>query len=106
MMFDRICFCGHTHIPGVFLERSHGQWEFIHGEECERGFPVTGGTVICNVGAVGQPRDDDERACYALFDGVRIWLRRVEYDMEATIRKIYAVRQLDDFLGDRLREGR
>lgn len=105
-MFGSLCFAGHTHIPGVFLEREKDKWEFIFPEECARGFPVAGCKLICNVGAVGQPRDDDERACYALFDGDRIWFRRVEYDVEATIRKIYAVPELADFLGDRLRAGR
>ena len=104
--FDRICFAGHTHVPGLFLEHRPGMWEFIYYEECERGYPISGRKLICNVGAVGQPRDDDRRACYALFDGERIWFRRVEYDIETTIRKIYAVRDLDNFLGDRLREGR
>ncbi len=104
--FSQLCFCGHTHIPGIFREHGPGEWEFIHAEECERGFPVAGSKLICNVGAVGQPRDDDERACYAVFDGERVWLRRVEYDVETTIRKIYAVPELANFLGDRLREGR
>jgi diadenosine tetraphosphatase ApaH/serine/threonine PP2A family protein phosphatase len=104
--FSHLCFCGHTHIPGIFRERAAGSWEYIHAEECERGFPVRREKLICNVGAVGQPRDDDERACYALFDGERIWIRRVAYDFEATIRKIYAIPDLDNFLGDRLREGR
>jgi diadenosine tetraphosphatase ApaH/serine/threonine PP2A family protein phosphatase len=104
--FDRLSFCGHTHVPGVFLERGLGKWEFIHAEECERGFPVAGCKLICNVGAVGQPRDHDERACYALFDGERIWLKRVAYDVETTICKICSVPELDDFLGFRLREGR
>ena len=105
-LIDRACFAGHTHIPGVFRERSPGKWEYLHAEECEHGFPLTDGKIICNVGAVGQPRDDDERACYALFDGARVWIRRVPYDFESTIRKIYAVPELNNFLGDRLREGR
>jgi hypothetical protein len=41
-----------------------------------------------------------------LFDDDAIWFRRVEYDVEATIRKIYAVPDLDNFFGDRLRDGR
>jgi hypothetical protein len=41
-----------------------------------------------------------------LFDGNTIWFRRVEYDVEVTIRKIYAVPGLENFFGDRLREGR
>ncbi len=104
--FDWICFCGHTHVPGIFLEPKPGEWEFIPADECERGFPVAGCKLICNVGSVGQPRDLDERACYALFDGERIWFRRIGYDVETTIRKIYRVPELLNFLGDRLREGR
>jgi diadenosine tetraphosphatase ApaH/serine/threonine PP2A family protein phosphatase len=104
--FDEICFAGHTHVPGIFREREPGQWEFIYPEECPQGFPVTACKFICNVGAVGQPRDEDGRASYCLFDGERIWFQRVEYDVEATIRKIYAVPELENFLGDRLREGR
>lgn len=59
-----------------------------------------------NVGSVGQPRDGDWRACYVLFDGDTIRFRRVEYDVETTVRKIHAEPELDRVLGDRLREGR
>lgn len=104
--FDGLCFAGHTHIPGIFLEQSPRKWEFIYPEDCSQGFPVAGRRMICNVGAVGQPRDEDPRACYTLFDGERIWFRRVEYDLETTIRKIYAVPELINFIGDRLRDGR
>jgi diadenosine tetraphosphatase ApaH/serine/threonine PP2A family protein phosphatase len=62
--------------------------------------------VLINVGSVGQPRDGDPRACYITFDGDTIVWRRVEYNVEATCQKIYAIPDLDDFLGDRLREGR
>jgi diadenosine tetraphosphatase ApaH/serine/threonine PP2A family protein phosphatase len=62
--------------------------------------------VICNVGAVGYPRDGDWRACYVLFDGEVIWFRRVEYDVETTIRKIDAIPMLANHFGDGLREGR
>ena len=104
--FERLCFCGHTQIPGIFLERGPGQWEFIHPEECQQGFPVSGCKLICNVGSVEQPCGLNEPTCYALFDGERIWFRRVSYDVEATLQKIYSVPELCDFLGDRLREGR
>jgi diadenosine tetraphosphatase ApaH/serine/threonine PP2A family protein phosphatase len=104
--FDRVCFNGHTHIPGIFVERDTGQWEFVGPDECTSGFSLEGRRAICNVGAVGQPRDGDWRACYVLFDGTRIWFRRVAYDFETTIRKIYAVAELENFFGDRLRDGR
>jgi hypothetical protein len=55
---------------------------------------------------VGQPRDLDPRACYVLLDGNSVQFRRVTYDFEQTIAKIYPIPELDNFLGDRLREGR
>jgi diadenosine tetraphosphatase ApaH/serine/threonine PP2A family protein phosphatase len=61
---------------------------------------------MINVGSVGQPRDGDPRSCYVvLADGV-ITFRRVTYDVDKTIKKIYDTPELDNFLGDRLREGR
>jgi diadenosine tetraphosphatase ApaH/serine/threonine PP2A family protein phosphatase len=61
-----------------------------------------------NVGSVGQPRDEDNRACYAIldYDAKRIYFRRVDYPFEDTISKIYAIDELDNMLGDRLRTGR
>ena len=79
---------------------------------------------MINVGSVGQPRDGDNRACYVILDdGIgpderrrrapkstarppRITFRRLPYDFETTIQKIYAIPELEPFLGDRLRQGR
>lgn len=61
---------------------------------------------MLNVGSVGQPRDGDPRACYVLLEGQTVQYRRVAYDFERTIAKIYKIPELDNFLGDRLREGR
>jgi diadenosine tetraphosphatase ApaH/serine/threonine PP2A family protein phosphatase len=55
---------------------------------------------------VGQPRDGDWRACYVLLDGDVVRFRRVEYDVETTVRKVHEAAGLEDFFGDRLREGR
>ncbi len=76
--FQRVCFNGHTHVPGIFVERGPEYWQFISPEECGAGFRLNGRKVLCNVGAVGQPRDGDWRACYVLFDGTTIWFRRVD----------------------------
>ena len=62
--------------------------------------------TMVNVGSVGQPRDGDPRSCYVLLDDNVVQFRRVEYPLEKTIEKIYAIPELDNFLGDRLREGR
>ena len=104
--FDRVCFTGNTGVPGVFVKRWPWRWKFVRPEECVGGFRVGGRRVICNVGAVGYPRDGDWRACYVLFDGETIWFHRVEYDVEATIRKGYAVPTQATLFRDRLREGR
>jgi diadenosine tetraphosphatase ApaH/serine/threonine PP2A family protein phosphatase len=107
-LLDRYCFCGHTHVPGVFVGPAEGggEWEFIAPQECWGFYRLDGRKTIVNVGSVGQPRDQDWRACYALVDGWDVTFRRVEYDVDATVRKVHATPDLDDFLGDRLREGR
>jgi diadenosine tetraphosphatase ApaH/serine/threonine PP2A family protein phosphatase len=104
--FDRLSFTGHTHLPGVFVEESPALWDFHCPEECGSIYPFDGRRAICNVGSVGQPHDGDWRACYVLFDGQTVRFRRVEYDVNATVRKIHANPELEDFLGDRLLEGR
>jgi diadenosine tetraphosphatase ApaH/serine/threonine PP2A family protein phosphatase len=62
--------------------------------------------ILVNVGSVGQPRDGDNRSCYVILDDEKVRYRRVAYDFEKTIAKIYAIDDLDNFLGDRLRDGR
>ena len=104
--FDECCFTGHTHIPGIFVEETPQQWQFYSPEDLDGAYQLDGRKTICNVGSVGQPRDGDWRACYVLFDGERIHFQRAEYDVRTTIRKIYAIPELENFLGDRLRDGR
>jgi predicted phosphodiesterase len=104
-LVDRYCFQGHTHVPGIFTEKADGH-QFHSPEEIDHTYRLNGHKTMCNVGSVGQPRDGDPRACYVLFDGDTIRYRRVEYDLETTVRKIHAVPELERMLGDRLREGR
>jgi diadenosine tetraphosphatase ApaH/serine/threonine PP2A family protein phosphatase len=99
---DKYCFQGHTHIPGVFTASK----EFLSPEECNHQYKLAGEKVMINVGSVGQPRDGDARACYVVLTDELVAFRRVEYNVEATIKKIYAVPDLDNMLGDRLRDGR
>ena len=106
-LVERYCFQGHTHVPGVFTEGvPEDLYQFHSPEEVAHAYRLDGRKTLCNVGSVGQPRDGDWRACYILLDNDTIYYRRVEYDMEATIKKIYAVPELENFLGDRLRDGR
>jgi len=104
-LFQRVpqyCFQGHTHLPGVFTA---GQ-EFVRPDECNYEFALGGEKLMVNVGSVGQPRDDDPRACYVVLTDEKIAFRRVVYDMNVTANKIYAIGELDNMLGDRLKTGR
>src|SRR5947209_5085402 len=53
------------------------------------------GVVVVNPGSVGQPRDGDPRAAYAVIDDNRIELKRVAYPIEETIARIEASRMPD-----------
>jgi putative phosphoesterase len=44
--------------------------------------------LVINPGSVGQPRDGDPRASYAVIEDNRVELKRIEYDVEATIQTI------------------
>jgi predicted phosphodiesterase len=104
---DHVCFQGHTHLPGIFTEHVRGDlYQFNSPEEIDDVYRLNEIKTMCNVGSVGQPRDADWRACYVLLDGETIRYRRVEYDVETTIAKVHAIDDLDNFLGDRLRDGR
>jgi len=46
------------------------------------------GVVVLNPGSVGQPRDGDPRAAYAIIEDGRISLRRVEYAVDETISRL------------------
>ena len=63
--------------------------------------------VMVGVGAVGQPRDGDSRACCILYDDVekRITRVRVEYDISMAQKRIFDAR-LPEILAFRLAAGR
>ena len=96
----RLCFVGHSHLPGAWSLGSTGP-EHRPGAvdlALERGR-----RYIVNVGSVGQPRDRDPRAAYAIWDAERgtIATRRVAYDVAAAAKKILSG-GLPRFLADRL----
>jgi diadenosine tetraphosphatase ApaH/serine/threonine PP2A family protein phosphatase len=81
-------------------------YRFISPEECSYKYLLTDDRVMINVGSVGQPRDGDPRACYVILEDKQVTFRRIEYPVEETRRKIYAIDELDNMLGDRLLTGR
>ncbi len=106
LLFERvehICFVGHTHMPGVFLDEP----DFYLPDELSNVYPIIDDEkAIINIGSVGQPRDKDNRASYVYVNENEVHFVRVEYDFETTIGKIMAIEQLDSFHAERLRDGR
>ena len=102
---EKHVFQGHTHVPGVFTE----DFRFFSPDEFGDLYRLSDEKTMINVGSVGQPRDGDSRSCYVVLEDdpvPQVRFRRVEYDLEKTVQKIYDVPELDNFLGDRLRDGR
>ena len=98
-----LCFVGHTHVPGAFLEDP----DFYAPDELDGEYPIRDNErAVINVGSVGQPRDQDVRASYVVVHEDRVEFVRVEYDIDATAQKIFDNPALDDFEGKRLYEGR
>ncbi len=106
MHFDSYwCLLGHSHIP--FLCRpAENSAEFV---DFPMDVPISLGTdrLIINPGSVGQPRDGDPSASYAIYDSEleTIVHHRAEYDIAATQDKMEE-HELPRFLIDRLVEGR
>lgn len=82
----RAAFYGHTHMPLVFEDDG----ERVGLTVRPRIELAKGTRYLCNVGSVGQPRDQDPRACWALYDSeaCTIVYRRVAYDVDATSARI------------------
>jgi putative phosphoesterase len=83
---EDVLVLGHTHVQGH--------------ERFDEG-------VVMNPGSVGQPRDDDPRAAYAVLDldDLTVTEHRVEYDIDR-VREAVAAADLPARIGDRLAEGR
>lgn len=98
----RIGFIGHSHIPVNFVMRDR----LLHNEHRTLELQP-GDRALVNVGSVGQPRDDDPRASYGVYDteeeSVRI--HRVTYDIDTAANKIYEA-GLPTLLGERLYRGK
>lgn len=100
--FDKLCFVGHTHVPGVFLEGP----DFYSPDELDYRFELTDEKAIINVGSVGQPRDRDLRSSFVVLTDTHVEFVRLMYDVDTTVRKVEQIDALDNFLGTRLLDGR
>jgi predicted phosphodiesterase len=82
----RVCFTGHTHRQHTVVVMPDGDVRRSGGVDAEL---PRDAVCFVNPGTVGQPRDRDERAAYALFDcdAWRVSFRRVSYDREPLLRQ-------------------
>jgi predicted phosphodiesterase len=97
-----VCFFGHTHVPVAFMRDTvvrGGTYSKFKVDPAKRYF--------VNVGAVGQPRDNNPKAAYVVYDldAGTIELRRLDYDIPAAQKKIRDA-GLPERLAERLEYGR
>jgi diadenosine tetraphosphatase ApaH/serine/threonine PP2A family protein phosphatase len=86
----RVTFCGHVHVPALF-HMAPGRPASHHCPVPLSGIPLLPNRRwLAVIGAVGQPRDGDPAACYALLHDARSTLTyvRVPYDIDAAAAKI------------------
>ena len=99
---NQMCFFGHTHVPVAFMRDT-----VVRGGTYSKFKVDPSKKYFINVGAVGQPRDNNPKCAYVIYDmdAQTIELRRLEYDIAATQKKILAA-GLPERLAERLAFGR
>lgn len=100
--FTQLCFYGHTHAPRIYEKDDTVRCLRDAEAQLRRGVKY-----FINVGSVGQPRDGDWRASYAVYDTEMqtVSIRRLEYDLRTTQQKIREA-GLPGILAERLSLGR
>jgi predicted phosphodiesterase len=98
----QLCFFGHTHVPVAFMRDT-----VVRGGTYSKFKIDAAKKYFINVGAVGQPRDNNPKCAYVLYDTTAgtIEIRRLDYDIAAAQAKILAA-GLPERLAERLAYGR
>jgi predicted phosphodiesterase len=98
----QMCFFGHTHVPVAFMRDT-----VVRGGTYSKFKVDPSKKYFINVGAVGQPRDNNPKAAYVLYDMdlQTIEIRRLEYDIASAQKKILDA-GLPERLAERLAYGR
>lgn len=103
-LWPGVGLCGHTHVPMIGWLADGCEEQNLSAPAC---WPKEARAVLINPGSVGQPRDGDPRASFALIDleQRRATVHRVAYDTTKTIEAL-RLAGLPPSLGERLLEGR
>jgi predicted phosphodiesterase len=85
IMETQHCLVGHSHTPLIFVEINEKSVD-LYAPMYDQPLNLEGGRLIINPGSVGQPRDYDPRAAYAILDTDKMTLehRRVVYNVRET----------------------
>ena len=97
---ERVCLVGHSHYPVILEQDRKGEISVYKDHATLR----QGCRYIINVGSVGQPRDGNPDAAYAVLTEDSIEIKRVSYDIVSTQKKMRRA-GLPDYLIDRLVRG-
>jgi predicted phosphodiesterase len=102
--FVGVAVAGHTHHPGLHDESL--RFQGLSGADTLTLPLPEERKLFVNVGSVGQPRDSDNRACYAVLEDHQVTWHRVAYDFQATAEKILRTGVLSEVLARRLAMGK
>ena len=112
----RYCFFGHTHLATLFEryrdDRPYRNSRIVRADELiDKTIALTDNPMLINPGSVGQPRDGDNRASYAILDADKmvVTFYRVHYARDETVRKLQQSglsASVTEILVRRLREAR
>lgn len=100
-----VAFCGHTHVPMLAWMQAGEVFDTVPSGDHR--WPQEAQAVLINPGSVGQPRDFDPRAAFAVVDlaSRSMVQHRIEYDVDKAAEAVSAA-GLPESLGSRLRTGR
>lgn len=107
VMEEQCCFLGHTHVAEWYTYRSDNRPPTQHPRPEGGKFELVEGRMyVVNPGGVGQPRDGNSQASYAVWDSEAhaIEIRRISYDIAGAQRLIFEA-GLPQSMAERLRYG-
>lgn len=103
-----LCLFGHTHLPVVYRRGADGDGGAVPNVDDSLDLPLDpDARYLVNPGSVGQPRDGDPRAAFAIYDTASrvLTLKRVDYPVATAQKRIFAA-GLPASLAHRLAVGR
>ncbi|MBI2932522.1 MAG: metallophosphoesterase family protein [Planctomycetes bacterium] len=97
-----LSFLGHSHVPVNFFKRRNVSFNMETEVKVDESMKV-----MINVGAIGQPRDENPDAVCVVYDANDMLVRiaRIKYDVEKAAKKIVQA-GLPEILAERLKYGR